>query len=574
MSAYERARVKSHYCEDSELSLYDKCIVVKNYGEFSLDACGDSHKLHTIEHRDELKWITVLLELSVPEVWIANKDEDAELLNPRFEKGRGRENATDLRATLHIQGDSFGSYLRGTTFYAETSKKLPYLCSRSAMAFESTIRDIFNVITTLGFQSEMGKDRTGAPRPFSFLPLMMAVRGSKFDPQLQELHQACQLLPNGYAASLYDFYNKEGFSAIRAKFPDGLCRTTIGRIPSFSVDPEPSCVHNKEEYKANRKRWTYYGPGNFTALSNEAYWEEKYPSNLCADLPRTTAGLLQSYVDIPAIARRPILCTYGNPPSVIPLKLDDQCNKAAHFDHAKQRCVCNNPEKDGKVIDPKKYAKFPEGIVCIDCVNTTVVRSIVFVLDDSGTVKNEGWLEQKKFMVKVTELIKNIRVGIVVIAGTPTVEVDIDFYENNKGKIKNFLETKEWGNKWTSIGPALYLARKSLENEETKERIIVLISDGDADFCPYDDPFDKCPPEAKRNLIAHSQEKEADEIYKRKIRVIFALVGTLYKGSDAAIARVNHIAKSPENIVPVASFTSFDTSVLDNMIYTICKEQH
>ncbi|ETN76158.1 hypothetical protein NECAME_03531 [Necator americanus] len=49
---------KSHYCEDSELSLYDKCIVVKNYGEFSLDACGDSHKLHTIEHRDELKWIT------------------------------------------------------------------------------------------------------------------------------------------------------------------------------------------------------------------------------------------------------------------------------------------------------------------------------------------------------------------------------------------------------------------------------------------------------------------------------------------------------------------------------------
>ncbi|EYC00364.1 hypothetical protein Y032_0116g580 [Ancylostoma ceylanicum] len=33
---------------------------------------------------------------------------------------------------------------------------------------------------------------------------------------------------------------------------------------------------------------------------------------MCADLPRTTIGMLvEGYYDIPAIARRPVLCTYA-----------------------------------------------------------------------------------------------------------------------------------------------------------------------------------------------------------------------------------------------------------------------
>ncbi|KAK6744999.1 hypothetical protein RB195_011608 [Necator americanus] len=561
--------VKTHNCEDNELALYGKCLVVKSYSEFSPDECGGSYKVHSIEHREELKWVTVLLELTVADVWISNKGGSAKWLNPRFGEGTNERNVGDMNIALRIKGDSFGSYLRGTAFYEKPSKKLPHLCSRAAMAFETTIRDTFNIISNLGIQSEMGRDRSGAMRPFSFVPLMIPIRGTKFDPHLRELHEACQLLPNGYAASLYDYYTKEEFKKVRAKFPSGMYRTTVGRMSSYDTH-EVDCMMSNKDYKAHRKRWTYYGPGNFTALSNEEFWENDNPAEKCSDLPRTTAGLLQGYLDIPAIARRPVICTYGNPPNVPPLNPNDQCNKAAHFNHVKQRCVCNNPDADGKRKDPKKYANFPEGIICIDCTNTTITRSIMFVLDQSGTVKEDGWEEQKKFMFKATEMMKNIKVGIVIIAGKPYIQIPLDKYENNKEKIKHFLENEPWKDLWTGIGWSLKLARESLEKDSADEKIIVMVSDGDQDICAHDYPTEKCPQEVKNKVAEYNQKSEAKKVHAVGIRVIYVLVGNLIETQAGARDRVLAIAGGQQNIVPVSSFTSFDASVLDTLIKTIC----
>ncbi|KAK6745018.1 hypothetical protein RB195_011622 [Necator americanus] len=454
--------VKTHFCEDSELTLYDKCIVVKGFAEYGSSGCGDRYKMHNIEHREEQKWITVLLESTIAEVWIANINEGAKFLNPRFDKGTKGIGTEQMKVTLRIQGDSFGSYLRGTAFYEHMSKNLPHLCSKPARASEATILEISNMFETLGFQGGIAKDRKGNARPFLFFPSMMPVKGGKFDPKFDELHETCQLLPNGYAASLYDFLSVDAFISARAGLPAGLYRASVGRIPSFSSDPSSDCSLDKD-YKANRKRWTYYGPKNSTAISDDKYWSDKYPANTCADLPRTTVGLLNHYVDIPAFVRRPIICTYGNPPDLPPLRPDDQCNRAAHFDHNKQRCVCNDPSADGKIKDPEKYGKFPEGVICIDCTSTTITRSIMFVLDNTGSVGHDGWAQQKDFMRKVAESIKNVRMGLVIIAADPNIEIEIDYYNKNKEKVWNFIKHKRWGNRWTGIGPALRLARLSLE---------------------------------------------------------------------------------------------------------------
>ncbi|EYC14221.1 hypothetical protein Y032_0041g410 [Ancylostoma ceylanicum] len=38
-------------------------------------------------------------------------------------------------------------------------------------------------------------------------------------------------------------------------------------------------------------------------------WSSGYPDSTCADLPRITAGMYRTgYIDLPAIARRPLIC--------------------------------------------------------------------------------------------------------------------------------------------------------------------------------------------------------------------------------------------------------------------------
>ncbi|KAK6744998.1 hypothetical protein RB195_011608 [Necator americanus] len=219
----------------------------------------------------------------------------------------------------------------------------------------NTIRDTFNIISNLGIQSEMGRDRSGAMRPFSFVPLMIPIRGTKFDPHLRELHEACQ-------------------------FPSGMYRTTVGRMSSYDTH-EVDCMMSNKDYKAHRKRWTYYGPGNFTA--------------------------------------------------------------------------------------------------------------------------------QKKFMFKATEMMKNIKVGIVIIAGKPYIQIPLDKYENNKEKIKHFLENEPWKDLWTGIGWSLKLARESLEKDSADEKIIVMVSDGDQDICAHDYPTEKCPQEVKNKVAEYNQKSEA-----------------------------------------------------------------
>ncbi|KHJ94043.1 hypothetical protein OESDEN_06035 [Oesophagostomum dentatum] len=196
-------------------------------------------------------------------------------------------------------------------------------------------------------------------------------------------------------------------------------------------------------------------------------------------------------------------------------------------------------------------------------------------------------------MQQLLNLMGDLKVGIVVITGDSYVAVPLDDYKKNKEAIDDFVRTKEWGNKWTSIGVALYRARVMLErrklacNEEENgneadppksssdeamrllgaltskmspqavhrnstadSKNIIIFSDGDKDICAYDSYTEDCPQWKKDNITAHSQKSEARAVHKLGIKITFVSVD-----SGKSHPRVVTIAGKPENIVEIDSYT-------------------
>ncbi|KAK6052669.1 hypothetical protein COOONC_09826, partial [Cooperia oncophora] len=90
----------------------------------------------------------------------------------------------------------------------------------------------------------------------------------------------------------------------------------------------------------------------------KSHWAYSYPSNMCADTPRITAVMaVDGYRDFPAIARLPVICTFGNPPDLKTRSDDEVCSAAAYFDKSKGRCVCT--EGDMVQINPSAYPNTP-----------------------------------------------------------------------------------------------------------------------------------------------------------------------------------------------------------------------
>ncbi|KHJ79698.1 hypothetical protein OESDEN_20647, partial [Oesophagostomum dentatum] len=118
---------------------------------------------------------------------------------------------------------------------------------------------------------------------------------------------------------------------------------------------------------------------------------------------------------------------------------------------------------DGRIRNPREYGHYPEGDVCYVCYDSQQTRAVVFILDESGTVKQEGWQAQKDFMQQLMNTIGDVKAGVVVIAGNSYVAVHLDDYKKNKDQIAEFVQRKQWGREWTSVGVALFKARQMLD---------------------------------------------------------------------------------------------------------------
>ncbi|KAK6032111.1 hypothetical protein OSTOST_01716 [Ostertagia ostertagi] len=141
---------------------------------------------------------------------------------------------------------------------------------------------------------------------------------------------------------------------------------------------------------------------------------------------------------------------------------DDDCGRGAHYIEIDDRCECKNPDTDGKRMYPDKYRLVEYGMVCYYCEQKHgESKSIMFILDSSGSVGAEGWTQLLKFMEKVINSIDKVRTGAIILADVPVVDLQIG--EHSRDELRTWMqEHSEWLEAWTRVGYSLHLAREAL----------------------------------------------------------------------------------------------------------------
>ncbi|KAK5982217.1 hypothetical protein GCK32_009146 [Trichostrongylus colubriformis] len=413
-----------------EKAIDQSCVVIRGNGPFDQyqEACGAQYRPHVVERRQNILWITVFFYGTAVEVWAADEGPEAvREFKPIKQKRRRRRrgtNSTDGGMAIKFRMISSADGIQyGTALYADTSEKHPFLCSRKAVMSAHAVNVMADDAKQLGFNVKTFKDRHGDNRPFVVFDTVHAVEASKFDANFDKFKDMCSMFANGYVASRYDFYNYEEYKkAISGVSRYRLFRTTVSRGPD-KTEPfdcnDKDLAKNQDVYsKAFKIKFNYHLPFNSsTAQVKPDHWAPSYPMNTCADTPRITAVMsADGYRDMPAIARLPVICTFGNPPDVQLRGKNDICSQAAHFDEKEGRCVCNNPQDDATVQEPKRYANFPPGTLCVTCNSRTETKSVLFIMDRSSTVGEKGMEQEKEFMLKMMSVMKKVRAGVAVIS--------------------------------------------------------------------------------------------------------------------------------------------------------------
>ncbi|EYC22151.1 hypothetical protein Y032_0017g3180 [Ancylostoma ceylanicum] len=89
-------------------------------------------------------------------------------------------------------------------------------------------------------------------------------------------------------------------------------------------------------------------------IVHDNHWQDTMPDRTCADTPRTALGFCQKgVVDIPAIARLFVVCTYGRPYHSDTNEEAKMCHRLATFDATTKTCKCRKPEND--ILDTKLF---------------------------------------------------------------------------------------------------------------------------------------------------------------------------------------------------------------------------
>lgn len=229
-------------------------------------------------------------------------------------------------------------------------------------------------------------------RSYSYLGTMHPVKTSyedEFELDFSELRKICEFFYEGYVISRGDFDTVDGFQEAISQLSPVPVRITAGRFGS-QRRPGSDCKPDRDtRLYAQLFKYVDERTGKHLDI-NATYWAPNFPNNRCADKLRlTVAATRKGYVDVPNIARLPVVCGYGGRPK----RQDFQyCVEGAHWNITLKRCECDNPKLDGKVVDPEKYKDYPWGFVCLHCEKTLgETKTVFFIIDSSGSVSHTGW---------------------------------------------------------------------------------------------------------------------------------------------------------------------------------------
>ncbi|CAJ0597948.1 unnamed protein product [Cylicocyclus nassatus] len=579
---------KGYNCDDHEEELYDHCFVVveKKGVDFNPDACPEGYSLHVLESKDEFKYITTFFD-RYKKLYVANSGDNAAWLHPevlqrkrRREAHKGEERPIYVRLTGRFRGKAYYGPLKNT----------PYLCSRTAVPYEETYAELDEIMQKLGFTTVVVKNKQGNKRTFVNFGTVHAVESEEFKPDFAKLHDMCSMLPDGYTASQEDFESAEEYKKVLEKLGPMWMRSTVGRSNLFMLKPDPSCKKD-QLFSKNRKQWSYVDNTKKHYDVKSDMWCQAYPDNMCADTSRITALMSDcGYTDAPSIARRPIICGTGGSASTAEkrrgsVRKGESCNRGATFNKVKGHCECDNPSADGRNLYPQKFGNYPPGVICLDCQKSAEKRSIVFLLDSTGSVEQEGWDKQLQFMHNLVKNVRNIRTGIVKIIEIPVVGLEMG--DHTPAHLSKWIEdNKKYEASFTLVGYAIYLARQMLKKENTKHRMMILFSDGDEDICLADqkywldedyEPTTDTPCEKEWKLMnKHKQLAEAKAARAEGIKIIYVAVGPKVDRSNTTSYNENcmdnviDLAGGVKNVVEAGNMQNLDMGIMHEVVKTVC----
>ncbi|CAJ0598514.1 unnamed protein product [Cylicocyclus nassatus] len=565
---------KTHQCKIQEISLYDYCIVVKNRTEFSPEACGENYTLFTIQNQAEHKWISVFLHTQYFEFWTGNEKDG--YLKPSS-SGQVKLDTSSMRIKLRV-GTAIEDVRKGKAYFELPQKKLFHLCARPAQAFMSTVNQMRETFQALGLTSGQATDHFNKSRPFTYMSLMLPVAGvAKYYPDVHRLQEACKLMPHGYVASLNDYIDNKEFESLRTMFPHGSYRTTAARNPIFYII-QKKCHRdpNQDVYKSSN--YWYYDPSNVSAMILEEHWENQYPSLLCSDMPRTTIAMRRAYVDMPAFARLALICSYGNPPNLPPLRPEEQCSKRAIYKNGK--CQCVDPKKDAKILDPVHYGHYPEALFCLDCggVDNAETRAVVFIVDNTDSVPRSGWDRQKLWLKEIVDAVGNIQAGVMVLRFDSYVSINVGDSKNPdwRREFDNWVATHKWADAYDRhVGIAFRRAIEELDKVQDPKigKYVVFISDGHSDKCwrgvlPF--LWDRCK-DVRTDPSGQYEIEMANKIWDKGYKLVYIMVGNYYLEDEHASKKVEQVTRGFSNLIRVARYDMIDASITEAVLNIICR---
>ncbi|KAK5966998.1 hypothetical protein GCK32_009454, partial [Trichostrongylus colubriformis] len=139
-----------------------------------------------------------------------------------------------------------------------------------------------------------------------------AVEGTEFDAKVTDLNKFCDILPDGYAVSQEDFESEAEFRKVVRNFSLIVpVRVSARRDPRNTNKANTECKP-EEDLRSYAKSFYHAREDGKAVEVPYEFWTKGYPKNMCADKPRTTVVLgKEGYLDVPAIARLPVICAFG-----------------------------------------------------------------------------------------------------------------------------------------------------------------------------------------------------------------------------------------------------------------------
>ncbi|KAK5970171.1 hypothetical protein GCK32_020603, partial [Trichostrongylus colubriformis] len=107
-----------------------------------------------------------------------------------------------------------GEYRQGDLLYGDSKERHPFLCSRRSSYHATGLKILVSNAQQLGFSLTTAKDRNGDDRPFIVFHNVFTVDASKFEAYYKSFDHVCDVFPNGYVASRFDFQNYNEYKKV------------------------------------------------------------------------------------------------------------------------------------------------------------------------------------------------------------------------------------------------------------------------------------------------------------------------------------------------------------------------